>query len=84
MFLFFLLIFALLGGPLLAWLYTTSFGAKAFERRKRMFAEKGGRDPEKDPIGPHKSFRQNLLGGMVVMGGIGAAIGLGAQLATGG
>lgn len=75
---------AIIGGPLLAWVFTQPFGRKAFDKRKVAFAELGGRDPEQDIVGPHRSFTHNLVAGALLMGAIGAAATIGARLAAGG
>lgn len=75
----FALFMGILGAILLPLAFKMSFSKNAFEKRKAKFAEGGGKDPEKDFIGPHKpAFHNAIIGG-----GIFFAIGFGASLGAG-
>ena len=76
---FFALFMGLVGGPMLAWMFTMDFSKDLFEKRKAAYAATGkGADPEKQAIGPHKTFKQNLTIGFFLffLIGLGAAIGI--------
>lgn len=65
-----------LGGPVIAWVLKTPGQLKAYEDRKAKFAAGQGKDPDKDPIGPHKSFGQNASIFGVIFGAIGFFLGM--------
>lgn len=71
----FAILMGVLGGPALAWATRQKGSVAAFEKRKAKFAAGEGRDPEKDMIGPHRSFGHNALIFGVVFFAIGFFIG---------
>ncbi|WP_432201346.1 hypothetical protein ACRAQ7_03875 [Erythrobacter sp. W53] len=76
---FYALFMGIMGAIALPWMFQQEFSKKAFEKRKAAFAEGKGKDPEKDFVGPHKTFKQNAL----PCGAIFFAVGLGVSIATG-
>lgn len=74
------LLFFLVGGLGLASAFTTNASKAAFERRKLKFAEGRGKNPEMDIVGPHKSFKHNMIKGGSIMGVIGISIAIVSQL----
>jgi hypothetical protein len=65
------LLFGLIVGPIFALAVFAPGSRNAFEKRREKFRAGQGRDPEKDFIGPHKSFAHNALFFAVVFGFIG-------------
>ena len=68
-------IMGLLGGPAMAWAVTTQKNKRLHEERRAKFAAGKGADPDKMPIGPHKSFAQNAVIFGLIMGAVGVFIG---------
>lgn len=69
------LIMGLLGGPALAMAVTSEANITKFEERKKTFEEGKGKNPELDPFGPHKSFKQNAVMFGLIFGAIGLVVG---------
>lgn len=69
------LIMGLLGGPALAWAVRAPGSLKAYEKRKAKFAAGQGSDPDRQAIGPHKSFGHNAVIFGLIFGVIGAFAG---------
>lgn len=65
------IIAGVIGGPALAWATRQPGSLRAYEKRKASFAAGQGSDPDRQAIGPHKSFASNAL----IFGAICAAIG---------
>lgn len=64
-----------LGGPAIAWAVNQKGSLAAFEERKAKFAAGEGKNPELDPFGPHKPFKQNAIMAGSIFGVIGLVIG---------
>lgn len=69
------LLMGLLGGPALALAVNAKGSVTKFEERKAKFAEGKGKNPELDPIGPHKSFKHNAIIFGLIFGAIGFFVG---------
>lgn len=73
-----------LGGPAMALAYRLPRARRTFEKRKAMFvAGRLKRDPEQEPMGPHRSFLRNMIGGFVLFAVISGAMLAGVRLAAG-
>lgn len=69
------LIMGLLGGPVLAWASRMPGAVRGHEKRKAKFLSGKGSDPDKAPLGPHKSFKQNAVMYGLIFGAIGFFLG---------
>jgi hypothetical protein len=69
------LLMGLLGGPLFALVAKSDRLKSKFEERKEKFRNGTGKDPEKDVVGPHKSFAHNAIFFGLMYGVIGLFIG---------
>ncbi|WP_114520942.1 hypothetical protein [Altererythrobacter sp. ZODW24] len=76
------ILMGLLGGPAMAWAYKQPKAVAAFEKRKEKFAQGQGKNPESDPMGPHKTSKQNMIGGGILFFVVGLAAGIGASMVT--
>lgn len=65
-----------LGGPALAWAVNSPKNRAAYAERRAKFEAGQGPDPDKSPIGPHKSFAQNAIFFGAVFGAVGFLIGM--------
>ena len=67
---------AVIGGPGMAWVFTNATNRRGYEKRKQKFLAGEGPDPDKSPIGPHKSFGQNAVIFGLMFAVLGAVLGV--------
>lgn len=83
MFFFMAILMGLFGGPVLALVMRGENARKGYDKRKAKFLAGEGKDPDKDPWGPHKSYASNAIIMGLFMFAVGLAAGFGAQMAMG-
>lgn len=76
---FYALFMGVMAGLLMPWVVTRPKQRKRYEERKALYEAGRGKDPDKDIIGPHKSFAVNAF----VAGGLFAAVGAGIGIGVG-
>jgi len=64
-------VFAVILGPILAWMYAQPKQVEEFEARRRKILASGGKDPINEPFGAHRPFMTNAIwfGGIAGIGG---------------
>ncbi|MFC3570407.1 hypothetical protein [Paracoccus simplex] len=71
----FVLLVTLFAGPAFALMFKTRMARTTFEKRRARFAEgRLKKDPQTDPIGPHRPFWQNWLLASLIFGTVTAAV----------
>lgn len=72
----FALLLGVVGGPAMAWAFTSSANKRGYEMRKAKFEAGEGKNPDLAPFGPHKSFTSNAIQLGLIFAVIGLFIGI--------